>query len=239
MGTYYHGSSTPGLKELKTNPNATHGNYVYATPSKTVATIFCKRCGDDQVYSLFGDGEGHYVMVERIPNAFEYMFNNSASIYEVPSDTFVDMKTGFNEVLSEKDVPVLKETWIEDIRTAIDDLANEGLITLYHYPDRPERIPEDDNDLIIKEQKAAILREKPLDKGLFARCAFLHPHLIPQINEIIVKNGFKPFTEADVKYLIDFYTERSKNELYKEFYIDSALEQIKKIYPDLVEEKKR
>ena len=239
MKTYYHGSQTHGLKSLKPNPNATHGNYTYATPSKTVATIFCKRCGDDQVYSLFGDGEGHYTMVERIPGAFEYMFDNSASIYQVPAEYFVDKKTGFKEVLSDKEVPVVKETWIENIRDAIDNLARKGEITLYHYPDRPESIPQDDSDLVIKEQKHAILKEKALDKGLFARCAFLHPHLIPMINEIIVRNGFNPFSPADVKYLVDYYTERSKNEPEHEFYIDAAVKQIKEIYPEIFEEKKR
>ena len=235
MAIYYHGSSTPDLKVLVTNKNGTHGNYGYATSSKDVATIFASRCGDDLVATIYGDGNRNYTLVERIPNAFNYMYSTSGSIYTVDSSYYQDLHTGFNEVLTTEDVPVLSEEKIDNVWDEISRLSEEGKINLYTYPNRPDSIPLDDSDLIdvvlkrIKKNNAEPTREG------FARCAYLHPNLIPTINNILMANGKELI---DPEFLISTVNYKSLEKEYDpnhEVYLESALEQIETYYPGLIE----
>ena len=54
------------------------------------------------------------------------------------------------EVVSDKEVNIIKEEHIDNVYDEIIRLSNEGKIKLYLYPKRPERIPLDNSDLIPK-----------------------------------------------------------------------------------------
>lgn len=145
MKYVYHGSKVHGLKTISPH-RSTHGTYVYAMEAKEIAIIMSKRCGDDATFSLSrNDNKEKYNLVERIPHAFEKMFSNEFSLYTLDGSHFKDIKTGFNEVVSEEEVPVIKEEIYPSLIEAVKTLVDDGLINIYYYPDRPNYIPEDDS----------------------------------------------------------------------------------------------
>ena len=66
MNYVYHGSSSPNLKYIEPNQGTHMKKWVYATPSKTIATIFLSSKGSDLFYSLSGNGIEYPIeLVER------------------------------------------------------------------------------------------------------------------------------------------------------------------------------
>ena len=177
MEYVYHGSKMHDLKELEPH-ESTHGNYVYATKDKTIAIVMSKRCGDDATYTFGTPKDNVYDLVERIPFAFKKMFSNDFSLYTLDASNFKDIKTGFNEVVSENSVKVLKEEKYNNVYEAIHDLEKQGLIRIYIYPDRPDYIPQDDKDIVYKVRNVYIgaLHRNVTDRE-FMRWIFLHPNL--------------------------------------------------------------
>lgn len=93
-----------------------------------------KCCGDDLTYSfgkLDNNSDGKYDLVERIPHAFDKMYLKPCSIYTLDSAPFEDIKTGFNEVVSKIEVPVLKEKQYPNCFDVIKQLADAGKINIY------------------------------------------------------------------------------------------------------------
>ena len=149
MSYVYHGSKTQGLTKLIPH-KSTHGIYVYASKSKAIAVIMSKKCGDDATYSLTTSSDGKLDLVERIPHAFDKMFSNEFSLYTLDSSFFHDINTGFNEVVSEYEVPIICEETYGCLMNAINKLVEDELVHIYYYPNRPDYIPVDDYDLIDK-----------------------------------------------------------------------------------------
>lgn len=62
----YHGSHIPDLKVIKPHKSTHQQNWVYATSSKAVATIFLSNKHSDLYYYLGGnDEDNNLVLVER------------------------------------------------------------------------------------------------------------------------------------------------------------------------------
>ena len=104
MDYVYHGSKIQGLKKLEKRSSTHQQEWVYATPSKAVATIFINNGGSDFFYSLGGIGttENPVVLVERKEGMFDKIFNLSGSLYTLKGDNFESGKTGWKaEVVSE------------------------------------------------------------------------------------------------------------------------------------------
>ncbi len=115
-------------------------------------------------------------MVERIPEAFRTMFHNSSSIYTLDDTTFKDIHTGFSEVVSEVGVDTESEEFLENVYDRIQQLANEGKIKLYIYPNKPKEIPQDSSDLIDKQIRQHQRNHSPITKKSFERVVLLHPY---------------------------------------------------------------
>lgn len=183
MQTLYHGSSQSDLTKLLPH-QSTHGNFVYATKNKELAIIFSGRCGDDLTYTLFRNNDNEpWQVVERIPGAFAKMFNNSSSIYTVPSLSFKDIHTGFSEFVSDVSVNIDSEEKIENVYKKLKELDKSGIIKLYHYPNRPKEIPIDDTDLIRKQINQANRNHQEITKKTFRRLLYLHPNLFHLVNQ--------------------------------------------------------
>ncbi len=236
MGKLYHGSSKKGITRLEPH-NSTHGNYVYATPYKELAIIFSKKCGDDCTYALYRNSDDEpWQLVERIPEAFNTMFHNSASIYTLDDATFQDIHTGFAEVVSEVGVNIESEEFIENVYDKIKKLADEGKIQLYIYPNRPERIPLDNSDLIEKQIKHNQRNNTPITKSSFERIVLLHPYLINKVNQKMSELGLveEPYKKED---LINLFSNAVMIQAFfpeKEQYLKSIIISISNIYPELL-----
>lgn len=188
MNYVYHGSQIQNLKELVPH-KSTHGTYCYATSNRSIAIIMSHVCGDDATYTLRGDGCGHYDLIERIPFAFNKMFKGKFSLYLLDSSYFKDIKTGFNEVVSDRNVPVIKEEKYDNLFDEINKLDN---VTLYYYPNRPNYIPFDDSDLIntIRNVYIKKLGHKYTIYEI-ARWIFLHPNLENEFRLIAAELGIE------------------------------------------------
>lgn len=155
MNFVFHGSSIPNLKVIKPNKSTHMKEWVYATSSKAIATIFLSHLGSDLYYSLSGDGvENPVELVERKPGMFKKIFNCDGYIYKLNALNFKRGMTGWSaEVVSEKQESVVECDYIENVYEELLKLDKEGKIILYLYPERPNRIPTDNSDLILKVKK--------------------------------------------------------------------------------------
>lgn len=152
MKYVYHGSSIPNLKIIKTNESTHMKKWVYACASKAISTIFLSPLGNDLYYSLSGDGINYPVeLVERKSGMFKEIFNCSGYIYKLDASNFKSGQTGWSaEVVSEKDEEVVEVEYVENVYDELIKLNKDGLIKLYLYPEKPNRIPQDNSDLIPK-----------------------------------------------------------------------------------------
>lgn len=152
MQYVYHGSYISGLKEIKRS-KSTHGKeWVYATSSKVIATIFSSERHSDLYYSLSGNGKDSKItLVERKEGMFKDIFNVSGYIYTLDAKNFLENQTGWNaEVVSNHDEKVLHEEKIDNIYNELLTQSKKGNINLYLYPDRTGWLPLDNSDLIPK-----------------------------------------------------------------------------------------
>ena len=238
MGILYHGSSVNGLKTI-TPHRSTHGTYVYATKEKELALIFSGKSGDDMTFSLLRNGQDEpWKLVERVPNGFATMFNNSASIYTLNDDGFNDIQTGFSEVVSEKEVSTLTEEKIDNVYEEIQKLAQSGKIQVYQYPDKPKEIPEDDKDLLQKELKQLERNNKTLTNNSFFRLLLLHPNLFDEVNKVLQEHKLETFKKDDL--ITIFFQAVIFQELYpeRELYLESAVIAVSQVFPEYVDKYK-
>lgn len=235
MGHLYHGSSKSGIKKIEPH-KSTHGSYVYATELKELAIIFSGRAGDDLTYSLFRNFKDEpWQLVERVPNGFETMFNNSSSIYTVKDTTFKDIKTGFVEVVSDVGVDVLSEEKIENVYQKVEELAEKGIIKIYYYPNKPTCIPQDDSDLIEIEIRQSERKNKEISRRTFERLLLLHPHLLQKVNAIASSKNpnFVPFKIEDLIDIFDQFMILQMIDTSREQFLKSSIISISTLYPKL------
>ena len=90
----YHGSTQKGLKKIITNKTAQGENWVYASYSKVLATIFISNKGNDLYYYLSGNGtiNNPIILVERKEGMFKDIFNVSGSLYTLSAKNFSSEK---------------------------------------------------------------------------------------------------------------------------------------------------
>ena len=152
MKYVYHGSNIINLKIIKKNKSTHNKNWVYATYSKAISIIFMSSNGNDLYYNLSGDGITYPVeLVERKQGMFNKIFNISGSIYKLNSKNFKSDMTGWSaEVVSDQDEKVLGEEHINNVMDELIKLDKLKKIKLYFYPDRPNYVPLDNSDLIVK-----------------------------------------------------------------------------------------
>ena len=221
MEYVYHGSKVHDLKEL-TPHQSTHGNYVYAS-NRVIATVFANS-GSSDLTTYFGRNEKSkpWNLVERVPGVFDKIFSNSFSLYTLDASDFIDIHTGFDELVSDHPVKVLNEEKYDNVFDAIIKLEDEEFIKIYRYPERPEYLKEDDSDLLEKI-KRSFLRRSESERSIYSltRAIFLHPNLEDEINEFAYGLGYELPEYEEIK---EFYIKRQEEFPNEEFFVDEALE---------------
>ena len=236
MGIVYHGSKEHGLKRLEPR-KSTHGVYVYATPDKFLALHFSGRSGDDLTYYIghySNDKNGPWELVENIPGAFEKMYSNSSSIYSFSDETFKDIHTGFEEVVSEVGVDVLNEEYCENVYDGILQAERDGLVKIYRYPNKPEGFKQDGSDILDKWRFYKNRLNKQLSKNDFDRMVYLHPNLLSKINELAQEFNYD--FHYDLNDLVEIFSDRIQRQLHDmdhEQYIDCSYISICNAFPEL------
>lgn len=238
MNYVYHGSKEKGLKILEPH-KSTHGNYVYATKYKVLALHFSGRCGDDLTYDIGhfdNDKNGPWELVENIPGAFDKMYSNSSSIYTISDETFKDIHTGFEEVVSESSVNIIKEEVYENVWQGLLISEQEGLLKIYRYPNKPLCMKKDGSDILDKWRFYKTRMNKEFTKNEFDRLVYLHPNLLNGINDLSQEFGYDYHYEPND--LIDNFDDRIKRQLQDpehEQYVDCAYVSMCETYPSIKE----
>lgn len=76
MNYVYHGSYISNLKTIKSHKSTHLNEWVYATYSKAISTIFLSPLSNDLYYYLSGDGVTYdVVLVESKEGMFKEIFN--------------------------------------------------------------------------------------------------------------------------------------------------------------------
>ncbi|MCR4580965.1 MAG: hypothetical protein K5666_00435, partial [Bacilli bacterium] len=223
MGIVYHGSKEHGIKRLEPR-ESTHGTYVYATPEKVLAIHFSGRSGDDLTYELARNTKDDpWELIELIPNAFDKMYSNDSSIYSLSDETFKNINTGFEEVVSDVGVDIINEEYYENVFDALLHAQEEGLVKLYRYPSKPELFPSIDDYLIDKTRHYKERMNKQFGKNHYDRFVCLHPSALNRINELLEEFGidFK-YNKNDLIALFRDRCEKQLHDLDHEQYIDSS-----------------
>ena len=235
MGLIYHGSQIPNLKELRIH-GSTHGNYVYATKNKGIAILFSNHIFNDSLLTISRNEETvPYELIERVPGVFDKAFNKDSTIYTVDDETFKDIHTGFDEVVSDVNVPIINEEHIDNIYDEIKKLEEQGIFKLYKYPNKPKNIPTDDSDLLQKEIDQIERIGRQVNNESFDRLILLHPGLLPVINNYIIDNNL----EIDLLKKQDIITIFGKYLSYQmikpdmRFNLDFSIKMIANTYPEL------
>ena len=182
MNYVYHGSKIQGLKKLYKRSSTHQQEWVYATPSKAVATIFISNGGSDFNYSLSGRGteDSPIILVERKAGMFDEIFNLSGSLYTLKGDNFQSKKTGWSaEVVSEFDEDIIAEEHIDNVLQKITELAEQGELQLYRFPNRPDFVPLDNSDLIPK----IIDWHNKGFKGVLEKFELVYPELSEELHK--------------------------------------------------------
>ena len=238
MGIVYHGSKEHGIKRLEPK-KSTHGVYVYATTEKVLALNFSGRCGDDLTYEIGHfdtEKDGHWELVENIPGAFEKMFSNSSSIYSLSDETFKNIHTGFEEVVSDIGVDVINEEYYENVYEELLKAENEGLVKIYRYPNKPRNMKQDGSEILEKWRYYKKILNKDFTKNEFDRLVYLHPELLSKINELSKEMGYNYYYQPeDLIDLFKLRVERQLYDLYHEQYVECSYISICNSFPKLKE----
>ncbi|MBM3232772.1 hypothetical protein FJZ18_01235 [Candidatus Pacearchaeota archaeon] len=179
----YHASPKQGLGVI--NPLSDNKNgrkVVCASKDEVIASLFLGRTGGDYTCCL-----GREIifnipyLVERFPGAFRLKYNIPASLYELPSSTFFnDGSTWDDEVISHEPVKPVRENKIVNAGEHLLHLETQGKLHIYLYLHRIAAIPDDDSDLVEKSLMWA--KSKGLDEVLKQVRRF-HPGLVDRIKQ--------------------------------------------------------
>lgn len=182
----YHSSEIVGIKEFIPRLASYETPYVYASKDKIISIAFLTRRSKDDGDLTFWIGRNpdtnKIAIVERYKDAFKNIYDGVAgSLYELPSDTFIEGKTPWSEeVVSEQPVTPIKEIYVENVLEYLLELKRNGIIEMYEYPNRPRCVPSDDSDLI---EFAKIY-----GPDVIKRLEKLHPHLENNLNKKLQTN---------------------------------------------------
>lgn len=131
----YHVSPITGLQVLEPRAS-THGEpWVYAVKDLAKALLFGARVDDFDL--RIDTEEGHPVVWECYPGGLETCYQGKrCAVYQVAEDGFLSGQTGWDaEWVNPAPVPVLEETRISDLLTALRRAEKNGEMTIHTYED--------------------------------------------------------------------------------------------------------
>ena len=147
-GYLFHGSDVSGLKSIKPKDSGHNSEYVYATSDLAFATIFSARRGNTLVTMVIKNKEGIPCLCERVEGIFSKLYDGVNSLVYVLDKRGFFHKKGMweNEFVSDKEVPVLEEIEIPDIKESLLELEREGEFKFIEYKDRKKYFPNIDEE---------------------------------------------------------------------------------------------
>lgn len=133
----YHVSPAMGLKVLEPRIS-THGQpWVYAVADRATALLFGAK--QDDFDFRIDTLEGRPAIWECYPGALEECYQNrECSVYQVAEEGFLSGQTDWDaEWVNPAPVPVVKETHVPDLLSALRQAERNGELTIRTYEDTP------------------------------------------------------------------------------------------------------
>ena len=230
MGIVYHGSSIHKLKKIKKNNNSSK-DYVYATDNKILAIINSHSAGSEFTYSLNRSKDGKVLqLIERIPNAFDVMYNTSSSIYILDSSNFEKVRGTTDEYRSKYDENVLAEEFYPNLLDVLINLDKSKAIKIYRYPSKPLGFPRDNSDLI---NKLALNADKDTIRKRYITLLGFFPELLNKVNDKLfsIDKLMPGFSTEDLFKIINYCIEKNNLDSTSELYLRQKLDKFTKLYP--------
>lgn len=178
MEYLYHGSKIQGLKKLEVDKK--RKEKIYATSNEAFAAIFINRVGGSLLAS-WGRLENKIpYFCERKRGIFNSNYKNrSGSIYKVDKKYFEKNKDNWKEEWeSAKEVPVVEEIKISDIKKYLLKLRRQEKLEIIFHKDRLKFFPNLDKDL---EKMVKKLIKKYGKEKILSSLKKYHPRLAKQI----------------------------------------------------------
>lgn len=180
MNPVYHGSQRKGLQVIRPAVS-THGEtWVYGCRDPVMAAAFLATTGGDLTCAVGREpGSGLVYICERFPRAFDLRYaGTSGSIYVLPGTSFREgMSSWEEELVSTVPVRPLEEMAVDCAARHLRGLEHAGTLLVRHYPERIGRIPEDDEDLVMR----GIVWTRAHGESVLVAFRRYHPHLVDRI----------------------------------------------------------
>jgi Monomeric isocitrate dehydrogenase len=124
--------------------------------------------------------------VERKEGMFDEIFNIQGSLYTLSGTNFEAGKTSWSaEVISNYEEYVLEEEHIDNVLDKLNELAKNGELQLYRFPNRPAFVPADNSDLI---PKVIDCHNKGF-KNVIDTFLQIYPELEDKLNKLLQNNN--------------------------------------------------
>jgi hypothetical protein len=188
----YHSSSKQNLSKLHPKESTHNQVWLYATKDHVMSALFISGYGGDFTCFIGRDKDtGLPAIVERFDKALEKRYKGiTGSIYVLPSDSFNEGETEWEEeVVSRQSIAPVDEIKIQDALSYLLQLEEEGKLIIMRYPQRPDNVPEDDEDLVIKAVVRSLEDDNDKDRILNLLKKH-HPSLISRVEDGMKNNRF-------------------------------------------------
>ncbi len=214
MKKLYHGSTQVGLKELKPRESTQQGEYVYATPYKELALIFAGRAG--RILTSIGkeqiNGKNVFSICERKEGLLKKFYSREGYVHELEANNFeffYEHNWGNTELRATGIQPIIKSNQIKNMYEELLKYEKAGKIKLYHYPERPKRIPLNNIDLVQDAFKMYLMAGRKKERLTdFTRN-------YPEFKKIVEKilNKISKFNDEELKEFINNLYDYDKQNL--------------------------
>lgn len=211
----YHGSNKSGLTELIPFESTQKGAYVYATPSDVLAAIFSMRPGS--ILMAIGtekDRNGNliYSICERKPGIYEQYYNGAGTIYELDPTNFnyfSEHSWGNNEVRASGKQKVIDYYDVPSIYEKLKEFEQQGLLKIYHYPEKLNYMALDNSDLVQQAMKLYLMGGRKINR--LDQFKNYYPEFSDLIDLIIKKTN--DYTDKELEQFIKEIYDSEKKEL--------------------------
>ena len=130
----YHVSQKSGLKTLQPHKSTHKKAYVYALENMVTAILFGAK-KDDFDFLIYSDENNIPILYECYPDALKKIYGGKVcSLYEVSDAAFLRSMTEWSdELVSESEVSVIRETVIKDIYKRLLEEEENGKLIIRRY----------------------------------------------------------------------------------------------------------
>lgn len=192
MATVYFCSSISGLETAGLKSQEIEMRELTCCTSKILSVLSFISKNNDFIISIGKEYDNlRFFVCERLQGGIFSAFKGKGlSVYQSEDPSFDSLDSCWTDQVAIRNPGKLIE--VEKIRDVYDylvDCDSKGIITIFWHPDRTNRIPEDDQDLV----NLAILRYRMYGDSILAKIRQYHPQLMERVISGIESEAFREY----------------------------------------------